>query len=687
MSERTRAAESEEVSEPAGGENVSRARIGGKGRRGALGWSPSPSVGLFMEGLHQCIEDVNEGRWEKGWKEKGRNFSLYLYSEGQRRQGGWSAMVEALYQLDNSIINKEKQEEMRVRGRQCTEMTKGRSFADAVKGGWNKESKIIRVEVAREELSRNLSRLEHCLIGSWSPNNTTGETLETLGGKMAKAWGLKGKMGMASMGKGRVLLDFEFVEEARRVNLSGIRTVRGVQMGLECWDPNSGYLEEGETRKEVWVRILGLPMSLWVPSVLKRVGDACGGFLDVDPQTESLEELQWARVLVRSDGKTFPDTLELGFEETTYSVTLWWERMPSIRTEEGRKQSRWKPSTREVEGDEASRAATRVEQLVGVETEAQSQSDDGTDCLSQDMGPSVKRAQTRVGSPQGHGLKSGPTASGLLRAFGPKSPPASEAPKGDQSGPRLPNRLGRGAGYGMGQAHKGKSNLAQTHLSDNGPLLKTPPSCFNGHFKVDDLEKEFTRCREEEMGRRQQLDPINPSAERMLEEEAARGSITTILGEKRGNSGWKWVAKTKYRRSFRRRGGCWDMVEISSDDPTGRNLGWTTDQWASQEGRKEDQLNWEESSLIKFSHFLGFSTEGLEKEILNFLGKIRKRREKIIDKGLLETTRFERELKRLECSVNYEGTLGRKALNRAEGSKVQLSNECKTSELECEGRE
>ncbi|RVW65712.1 hypothetical protein CK203_050207 [Vitis vinifera] len=183
-SERTRAAESEEVSEPPAARMFLARRIGGKGRRGALGWSPSPSVGLFMEGLHQCIEDVNEGRWEKGWKEKGRNFSL-----GKGGKGGWSAMVEALYQLDNSIINKEKQEEMRVRGRQCTEMTKGRSFADAVKGGWNKESKIIRVEVAREELSRNLSRLEHCLIGSWSPNNTTGETLETLGGEMAKAWG------------------------------------------------------------------------------------------------------------------------------------------------------------------------------------------------------------------------------------------------------------------------------------------------------------------------------------------------------------------------------------------------------------------------------------------------------------------------------------------------------------------
>ena len=35
--------------------------------------------------------------------------------------------------------------------------------------------------------------------------------------------------------------------------------------------------------------------------------------------------------------------------------------------------------------------------------------------------------------------------------------------------------------------------------------------------------------------------------------------------------------------------------------------------------------------------------------------KIRKIREKIHSKGLLEKSRFERELKRLECSVNYGG--------------------------------
>ena len=117
-----------------------------------------------------------------------------------------------------------------------------------------------------------------------------------------------------------------------------------------------------------------------------------------------------------------------------------------------------------------------------------------------------------------------------------------------------------------------------------------------------------------------------------------------------------------------KRDGCWDLVEVNSVNPMGRNSGWTADQTVSQEGRKEDQFNWEESSLIKFSHFLGFSTEGLQKEILNFLGKIRKRREKIVGKGLLETSRFERELKRLECSVNYEGDTRKKGPLQGRGN-------------------
>ena len=104
---------------------------------------------------------------------------------------------------------------------------------------------------------------------------------------------------------------------------------------------------------------------------------------------------------------------------------------------------------------------------------------------------------------------------------------------------------------------------------------------------------------------------------------------------------------------------CWELVEFKGPISTARELEGGSSQYELQEERGEGDLDWQESSLARFNQFLGFSTDGLEKDILNFLVKIRKMREKIHSKGLLEKSKFERELKRLECLVNYEGD-GRK---------------------------
>ena len=146
-------------------------------KKGVLSWVRMGlnSIGLFMEGLQQCIEDVKVGSWEKRWKEKGRSFSLVRvtnragcflrlgvidvelkrYSicipKGKGDKGGWTAMVEALRQMDITFGKKVQQEEVRALGRSRPEMVKGRSFADTMKGWGNKGSNIIRVEVGWEE--------------------------------------------------------------------------------------------------------------------------------------------------------------------------------------------------------------------------------------------------------------------------------------------------------------------------------------------------------------------------------------------------------------------------------------------------------------------------------------------------------------------------------------------------------
>ena len=308
-------------------------------------------------------------------------------------------------------------------------------------------------------------------------------------------------------------------------------------------------------------------------------------------------------------------------------------------------------------------------------------------------------SQAQVGLLQGLDSKTGPTVPGreLNWANGPSLPLECEASKGVLLGPLQPRSSGRVAGSGLGYLHKGKAIPSQAHLMDSGLLLKACPSASNGHNKDDNLEIEFVRFREEEIGRRQQPDLNHPRADRMLEEEAARYGLALNLGGFRAqgssSSNFFCFGRTPEREFYdhsrvRKEGfqngsgsqrpsaeehvgrgdGCWDLVEINSVNPLERNSGWTVGQTEFQEGRKEEQFNWEENSLVKFSHFLGFSMEGLEKEILSFLGKIRKRREKILGKGLLKTSRFERELKRLECSVNYEGDTKKKGPTQGRGN-------------------
>ncbi|RVX19807.1 hypothetical protein CK203_004986 [Vitis vinifera] len=112
---------------------------------------------------------------------------------------------------------------------------------------------------------------------------------------------------------------------------------------------------------------------------LRKVGEKCGGFLAIDSQTERLEELQWARILVKISGEELPSMLELGVEGMYYSLTLWWEVRPVMRTMPAeRKGINRGDAVGEVEGDVATRAGKRVMEVVeGARLETHLQSADG----------------------------------------------------------------------------------------------------------------------------------------------------------------------------------------------------------------------------------------------------------------------------------------------------------------------
>ena len=117
-----------------------------------------------------------------------------------------------------------------------------------------------------------------------------------------------------------ILFEFDDVLEVERVLMRGSRRFRERLISLERWHHETGCLVQEEANKESWVRVLGLPLHLWSREVLIKIGDCCGGFLEVDEGAENAVQMQWARILVRLNGRSLPASLQLVVRSSSYSI-------------------------------------------------------------------------------------------------------------------------------------------------------------------------------------------------------------------------------------------------------------------------------------------------------------------------------------------------------------------------------
>ena len=120
----------------------------------------------------------------------------------------------------------------------------------------------------------------------------------------------------------------------------GRRRFRANLVHLRTWGEYLGCSSQGNSKEKAWVRVVGLPVHLWSRKILEKIGDACGGFLPVDEDTDMLAELCWARVLVKL-GKFEPsNTIEVMVGGTRFWIQLWWELSPSRMTVSSSEQRR-----------------------------------------------------------------------------------------------------------------------------------------------------------------------------------------------------------------------------------------------------------------------------------------------------------------------------------------------------------
>ena len=118
------------------------------------------------------------------------------------------------------------------------------------------------------------------------------------------------------------------LSEAERVLAREKRRVKDNVLFMEKWYPEVGCFCTGTNVNEAWVRVLGLPLHFWSREVFKLIGDGCGGFIAVDENTDSMAELQWARILVKVVGRDLPTSVQIGVGARCFLVHLWWESLP-----------------------------------------------------------------------------------------------------------------------------------------------------------------------------------------------------------------------------------------------------------------------------------------------------------------------------------------------------------------------
>ena len=67
---------------------------------------------------------------------------------------------------------------------------------------------------------------------------------------------------------------------------------------------------------------------MWTHEILKKIGDACRGFLVLDKVTTLRTKVMWARMLIKVVGKSRPSAVNILEGSRSFELQIWWEIPP-----------------------------------------------------------------------------------------------------------------------------------------------------------------------------------------------------------------------------------------------------------------------------------------------------------------------------------------------------------------------
>ena len=601
-----------------------------------------------------------------------------------------------------------------------------KTFVEVTKeqAGRQGEGEALWLQVGGRGLSDRKEGLGRCLVGSWGAGSVGESELQSVREWGVHSWNIRNGLKVKSMGGPFMLLEFEDENEAERTLKRGTRRFNDKVLHLERWSVEAGCSKVGSLVENVWVRVVGLPLHCWSEKVFKRVGDVCGGFVEVDRETKNYSQIQWARILVKKRGNLFPGTMHLVVDDYCYDLQLWWERLPWFSKvlpmkkmtggEKEKAREEWEVGSRVESRSSKRKESWRVAEDVGADP---ARKDGGEEKPVEDGKSGTDATFSVVGKKYG-GKGKGKVGlnEGVIRLnhCKPNSEGSQDQLDWASKVKKKPNGLRDCWEEGQSSGVSGRAYSAG-HLNSFwvGPdredcrpnLVMREGQSFEALWAgtsfrptkgsiLKEARASLGQSRSERWFEEELLPSGMPSAAERCEKQRASLTDEWLMEENSRYSNLEpsamcfWGGQVSSSSSLSGRKGAVieldercgnDAVEEESegklnftplrvcpaevrDDQMGVGVSFMLEEGRGEgvEKEGEDEESWRYSCLVRFCQCLGMPSEGFEREILQLLNKIREKRDcservtgkKRKGKGL---SRFDRELKKLEWSVNYGG--------------------------------
>ena len=334
--------------------------------RGIASWIRFGIEGMnkLLLGVEECCRVFVPARRPFEWRENGRYFRLeskenstgrfllcsvtdaegkthrLVFPEGKGILNGWTLLVEKIRGLGFKALQENKpmrivtKELSKGEEKEWTSLSKnkvtwgGQHKPKDDEGAGSSGDSAVWMDVGDCVFGKELGPLQFCLVGKWKTKPNPYPVAKVMEVWFRDAWRLNEEVLLAALNKDLFLLEFDSPEKAKWVLESGRRSFKGGDLQLEWWSPESGCIRHKDLVQEAWIRVVGLPLHLWTLEILRKIGNACGGFVAVDKNTEMKTEVKWARMLIKMVGNSRPRVVNILKGPRSFDLQIWWEVSP-----------------------------------------------------------------------------------------------------------------------------------------------------------------------------------------------------------------------------------------------------------------------------------------------------------------------------------------------------------------------